>query len=171
MARHPGSISFAVPRRNRNVDRLLGRRKHFTRPWFIEQRRDFAPVRFCGQRNASRARLRAKPTSHGPPVLERAHMCKANSHTEDSNAKTLPNSCLEAARFMPESCGIHAGKSRYPCSKAAKSTQKLNPSVVDSPRNHAQAPRRAGHTAPPAPNQQSHRINRCLSYRPTSLHL
>lgn len=82
-------------------------------------------------------------------------MCKANSHTEDSNAKTLPNSCLEAARFVPENRGIHAGKSRYPCSKAtifmpeqhekhlqtprkscskaAEFTSKPNPSVVDPP--------------------------------------
>ena len=45
-------------------------------------------------------------------------MCKANSHTEDSNAKTLPSSCLETTKFVPENCGIHAGKSQYPCSKA-----------------------------------------------------
>ena len=80
-------------------------------------------------------------------------MCKANSHAEDSNAKTLPNSCLEAARFAPENCRIHAEKSQYPCSKAtifmleqhenhfqapqkscskaAEFTQKTNPNVVD----------------------------------------
>ena len=63
-------------------------------------------------------------------------MCKANSHTEDSNAKTLPNSCLEAARFVPENCGIHAGKSRYPCSKATIF-------MLEQHENHLQTPRKS----------------------------
>ena len=138
MAHNPEPIPLAVSRRNRNVNRLLGRRKHLTRPWFIEQRRDFAPIRFCGQRNASRVRLRAKPTSHGPPVLERDHMCKANSHAEDSNAKTLPNSCLEAARFAPENCGIHAEKSQYPCSKATIFMPEQHETISKHRENHAQ---------------------------------
>ena len=104
-------------------------------------------------------------------------MCKANGHTEDSNAKTLSNSCLEAARFVPENRGIHAEKSRYPCSKAtifmpewhenhfqaprkscsiaAGFTQKFNPSVVDPHgitrrRRFAPANPQLGSAAPPA---------------------
>ena len=142
MAHNPRSVPFAISRRNRNVNRLPERQKHFARPWLVEQRRDFAPVRFCGQRNASRARLRAKPAAHGPPVLERAYMCKANSHTEDSNAKTLPNSCLKAARFMRESGRTHSQKRRYSCPNNMKTTSKHRknhaPKLRNSCRNLAQ---------------------------------
>lgn len=63
-------------------------------------------------------------------------MCKANSHAEDSNAKTLPNSCLEAARFAPENCGIHAEKSQYSCSKATIF-------MLEQHENHLQTPRKS----------------------------
>ena len=142
MAHDPRSVPFAISRRNRNVNRLLERQKHFARPWRVSQRRDFAPVRFCGQRNAGRTRLRAKPAAHGPPVLERAYMCKANSHTEDSNAKTLPNSCLKAARFMRESGRTHSQKRRYSCPNNMKTTSKHRknhaPKLRNSCRNLAQ---------------------------------
>ena len=142
MAHDPRSVPFAISRRNRNVNRLLERQKHFARPWRVSQRRDFAPVRFCGQRNAGRTRLRAKPAAHGPPVLERAYMCKANSHTEDSNAKTLPNSCLKAARFMRESGRTHSQQRRYSCPNNMKTTSKHRknhaPKLRNSCRNLAQ---------------------------------
>ena len=51
-------------------------------------------------------------------------MCKANSHTEDSNAKTLPNSCLKAARFMRESGRTHSQKRRFSCPNNMKTTSK-----------------------------------------------
>ena len=65
-------------------------------------------------------------------------MCKANSHAEDSNAKTLPNSCLKAARFVPESCGIHAGKPQYPCSKATIFMLEQHETISKHRENHAQ---------------------------------
>ena len=155
MAHNPRSVPFAISRRNRKVNRLPGRRKHLARPWLVEQRRDFTPIRFCGQRNASRARLRAKPAAHGPPVLERAHMCKANSHTEDSNAKTLPNSCLKAARFVPESRGIHTRKPRFSYLKATFfmpeccriHAEAQTRALSIPPQNHAQMPPRSRESA------------------------
>lgn len=65
-------------------------------------------------------------------------MCKANSHTKDSNAKTLPNSCSKAARFVLENCGIHAEKSQYPCLKATIFMLEQHENHLQTPRNHAQ---------------------------------
>ena len=77
-------------------------------------------------------------------------MCKANSHTEDSNAKTLPNSCLgprdscpKTAESMLESRDIHARRRRFSCPNSTKSISKHRENHAQKPQNSRRNPNRA----------------------------
>ena len=150
MAHHSGSISFAVSRRNHNVNRLLGRRN--TSLAHGSSSKDAISLLFVFAGNATRAARGFGRSPHRTALQYWSALICARQIVIRKTLTRKPcrilawrprDSCLKTAESMLESRDIHARRRRFSCSNSTKTISKHRENHAQQLRNSRRNPNRA----------------------------